>query len=190
MKVVVISPHPDDLELFCGGTVMKHVRKGDEVVEILVTDGQRGSLLSFLTGGPSQSLGKKRREEARRAASFLGIKLKTLGLVDRGLDENLGPLLLKALREESPSLVYAPDPEFASYHHPDHLAVGRSVSSFRPVRFYHTTKPNLRVDIREVLDKKIKAVKIHRSQWWVWGLLFPLRGRRISLPFEEFREIK
>jgi len=189
MKVVVLSPHPDDLELFCGGAVVKHVRNGDEVIEILVTNGQRGSPLRFLTGQPSQRLGERRRKEAERSADFLGVKLKALGLVDRQL-KGFEDFIAKTVKEESPSLLYAPDPEFTSYLHPDHLAVGRSVKSFRPIRFYHTSRPNLRIDIREVLEQKRKAVKIHRSQWWVWGLVFPLTGRKIFLPFEEFRELR
>jgi len=184
----VIAPHPDDLEIFCGGTVIKHVRGGDRVIEILATDGQKGSLLSFLRGWkPSQQLARRRREEAERSASFLGVELRALGLMDRELTV---PPLQEALKRESPDLIYAPDPEFTFYSHPDHLTAGRAAAPFRPIRFYHTTRPNLRVDIREVLKEKKRAIKLHRSQWSVWGLTFPLRGRRISTPFEEFRELR
>lgn len=187
---MVVAPHPDDLEIFCGGTVAEHIKKGDEVVELLVTDGQLGSLKNMLLGmlpgrlkGPDWGLGKRRREEAVRSAAFLKIQLKALGLVDRGVKCEHAELIQEAVRAERPELVYAPDPEFASYRHPDHLEVGRAVSGFRPVRFYHTSKPNLRFRV----DKKIKvrAVRFHRSQWWVWGIFF---RRRIG-DWEEFREI-
>jgi LmbE family N-acetylglucosaminyl deacetylase len=191
MRVVVIAPHPDDLEIFCGGTVIKHIRGGDKVIEILATDGQRGSFLNFLRGWkPSQELARRRRAEAERSASFLGVELRALGLMDRELTPKTVPLLQKALRKESPDLIYAPDPEFTLYSHPDHLTAGRAASPFRPVRFYHTAKPNLRVDIGEVLKEKKEAIKIHRSQWSVWRLTFPLRGQRISNPFEDFRELR
>jgi LmbE family N-acetylglucosaminyl deacetylase len=189
MRVVVIAPHPDDLELFCGGTVIKHIRGGDKVIEILATDGQRGSFLNFLRGWkPSQKLAQRRRAEAEQSASFLGVELRALGLMDRELTPKTVPLLQKAVRRESPDLIYAPDPEFTSYSHPDHLTAGRAAAAFRPIRFYHTSRPNLRVEIGEVLKEKKKAVRLHRSQWWVRPILW-LRGFRIFSPFEEFREL-
>lgn len=188
MKIVVVSPHPDDLEIFCGGTVAEHVKRGDRVVEVLVTDGQRGSLgnmlLYFFGLAPQRSLGEKRRKEAVCSAAFLKIKLKPLGLMDRGLTPESGNLILSAVEEEHPELIYAPDPEFPSYQHPDHLITGRAVSNLRPIRFYHTKRPNARVEVDKRL--KLQLLHFHQSQRLVWGCTL---RRRIG-PWEEFREAK
>ena len=37
-KVIVISPHPDDETLGCGGTLLKHISNGDQVSWVIVTD--------------------------------------------------------------------------------------------------------------------------------------------------------
>ena len=38
-KVMVISVHPDDETLGCGGTILKHLQKGDDVYCVHVTEG-------------------------------------------------------------------------------------------------------------------------------------------------------
>ncbi len=196
MKVVVLSPHPDDLELFVGGTVLKHLARGDEVVEILVTDGQKGCPENFavsLSGGkPLKDVGKRRRAEAESAARFLNIEIRPLGLMDGELKRDDGQPIVRSVRRESPDLIYAPEPETPYYLHPDHLFVGKLSLSFRPVRLYHSLRPNLRVDIRAFRKEKMRAIMFHRSQWYVWSFLLPLatKGRwRIFSSFESFREV-
>lgn len=41
MKILVIFPHPDDETLFCGGTIVRYVRNGDEVIWICAGLGER-----------------------------------------------------------------------------------------------------------------------------------------------------
>ena len=41
-RVLVISPHPDDDVIGCGGTLRRHVLDGDEVRVIYLTSGERG----------------------------------------------------------------------------------------------------------------------------------------------------
>ena len=36
-KILVISPHPDDETLGCGGTLLKHRSKGDQINCLLIT---------------------------------------------------------------------------------------------------------------------------------------------------------
>ena len=36
-KVVVVTPHPDDETLGCGGTLLKHSEDGDELYWLIVT---------------------------------------------------------------------------------------------------------------------------------------------------------
>lgn len=44
MKVLSLGAHPDDIELGCGGTIVRHVARGDEVTILVMTSGGRGTL--------------------------------------------------------------------------------------------------------------------------------------------------
>ena len=37
-KILFIAPHPDDETLGCGGTILKHIDKGDNVYWLIVTN--------------------------------------------------------------------------------------------------------------------------------------------------------
>ena len=38
-NVLVVTPHPDDEVLGCGGTIVRHARRGDQVHLVVVTRG-------------------------------------------------------------------------------------------------------------------------------------------------------
>src|SRR5215217_6537460 len=42
MNVLAIGAHPDDIELGCGGTLLAHRARGDEVALLVMTVGERG----------------------------------------------------------------------------------------------------------------------------------------------------
>ena len=44
MRSIVISPHPDDEVLGCGGTIAKHVAQGDIVHSVFMSDGVNSRL--------------------------------------------------------------------------------------------------------------------------------------------------
>lgn len=125
VDVLAIGPHPDDIELFCGGTVARLVALGYRVGLVDLT---RGELAT--NGTPEE-----RAVEAARAAELLGVAWRTnLGLPDGFIDPSPrapgGPgadhaiPLVRALREARPELVLSPH-EVA--RHPDHAAAGALV---------------------------------------------------------------
>src|SRR5262245_66408698 len=66
-RVMVISPHPDDETLGCGGTIRKHVVEGDIVHVELLTSGEKGGHdLS------AADIAAMREQEAMAAAAILG----------------------------------------------------------------------------------------------------------------------
>ena len=70
-RVLVVTPHPDDAEFWCGGTVALWVNQGAEVHFVLCTDGGKG------TSDPevaSEELGARREAEQQQAAEILGVK--------------------------------------------------------------------------------------------------------------------
>ena len=121
-NVLVISPHPDDLEIGMGGTVAKFTESGANVVSIVVTDGRRSTSLYGLSEDEMVEL---RASEVRNATAVLGIGyLILLGLTDLRSAEN-GISFVTALKEAvkrfSPSEIYMPHPEIDK--HPTHRAV-------------------------------------------------------------------
>jgi len=43
MRVFVVGAHPDDVELGCGGTIVKHLELGDDVFVLIMTNGEKGN---------------------------------------------------------------------------------------------------------------------------------------------------
>jgi LmbE family N-acetylglucosaminyl deacetylase len=69
--VLIVSAHPDDMEIGMGGTVAKLVAEGAEATSLIVTDGGRAS---NPFGWTEQQMADERRAEALRAAEVLGVK--------------------------------------------------------------------------------------------------------------------
>jgi LmbE family N-acetylglucosaminyl deacetylase len=187
--VLALTPHPDDAEIFAGGTIAKFIAEGARAYIVVATDGRRGSFEH-----DSATLAKLRAEEGRRAALALGAEPPILlGYPDLELD-HLGPGVLReafirAIRTYRPDVVIAEDP-FAPYDpHPDHRAVAWAASdalSFSELPlmhpehleqglqphlvaekyFYseHLPSTNRVVDITATMDVKLKALAEHRSQ--------------------------
>ena len=70
-KFLVISPHPDDLDFGCAGTIAKLTKAGNIVEELIVSDGSKGNhAVSF--SGKKLALVRKKEEES--AAKVLGVQ--------------------------------------------------------------------------------------------------------------------
>jgi LmbE family N-acetylglucosaminyl deacetylase len=160
--VVAIGAHPDDIELGCGGTLLRHCAAGDPVTLVVLSTGARTTEQSA-----------NRRDEQERASKLLG----ATGLVWGGYEGGripTGPdiveLIEAAISEAQATVVYVPT---LSDDHQEHVkAAQASLAAARRVptvlcyegpssqRFVPTTF----VDISTVLDKKIELVSCHRSQ--------------------------
>jgi LmbE family N-acetylglucosaminyl deacetylase len=69
-NVVIVSAHPDDMEIGMGGTVAKLAESMAVITSVVVTNGGRSSNPFALT---EQRLAEVRREEALRSAGILGV---------------------------------------------------------------------------------------------------------------------
>src|SRR6266550_1065426 len=67
-QILVISPHPDDESVGCGGTIRKHVLTGDAVHVVFLTSGEAGG-----HGRSAEETMRLREAEARDAAHILGL---------------------------------------------------------------------------------------------------------------------
>lgn len=200
LDALCFGAHPDDVELTCGGLVARLSAHGHRVGIVDLTRGERGTRGDVAT----------RAREASEAAEILGAATRvSLGLPDCGLDRHdAGQLraVVECLREHRPGLVVAPD---RHDDHPDHVEASHLVASavylaglaghghpaqqgpagerHRPERLlfalYRSTKePHLLVDVSEVWERRMAAIRAHKSQ------LDPGAGASTYLTAEGFLE--
>ena len=77
MNVLAIGCHPDDLEINCGGTLAKCVKRGDKVTMVTLANGSAGHKVYT-----KEEIVAIRLEEAKKAAAVIGAEYICLGLDD------------------------------------------------------------------------------------------------------------
>src|SRR6201998_127811 len=115
LDLLAIAAHPDDVELTCGGTVLKMSQAGYRTGILDLTRGETGT-----RGTPEVRL-----REAQRAARILQVKVRrNLGLPDARLEmrEEYKMAIAEVIRELQPRTVILP---YWDGRHPDHTATAR-----------------------------------------------------------------
>jgi bacillithiol biosynthesis deacetylase BshB1 len=177
VDILAFSPHPDDVDLGCGGTLAALARRGRSFGIVDLTRGEMGT-----RGTP-----EIRESEAREAARILGARFReTLDLGDGDLrtDRAAELRVVEAVRRARPRLILAPLP---ADRHPDHARAGRLVPEaawyaglakletglppHRPdqVIFYAAyvfAPPTFLVDVSASFATKIAALRAYRSQFF------------------------
>lgn len=182
-RVLVLSPHPDDETIGCGGTLLRHLAAGDDVRVVFLTSGERGG-----HGRSEAETIRVRESEARNAAKILGLHdLEFWHQPDGKLRATaaLTARLKKTLKAFRPHIVYLPhDKEM----HDDHRAAVRllrkalALDARKPpdVLMFEVWTPTQQldeiVDISEYMEKKLRAVHAYRTQCAVMGFVPAVRG--------------
>ncbi|WP_344388252.1 PIG-L deacetylase family protein [Asanoa iriomotensis] len=162
-QVLAIGAHPDDLELACGGTLVRLVDSGHEVHVLVMTRGERGGDAATRAG------------EAAAGARFVGVtSVEVLDHPDTLLataENAMAEAIDRAIRRHRPDIVFT---HSANDHHQDHRAVHaatlRAARCHPAVLCYESPsatssfRPTVFVDIGEQLDAKIGSVAVHRDQ--------------------------
>lgn len=189
-KVLFVGPHPDDIEIACGGLVSELVDLGVKVRFLIVTDGGAGAKEHISI----EKLVQIRKEESTKAAEFLKIEsVEVLDFPDGGIyDLNLmATEIAKRILDFKPDTVICPDPLLETETHPDHLNCAKAtcnaviISQFRNsairhgidiqkdfemakgmnLAYYYTTRHNSIIPVSGInFGKKIEAIKLHASQ--------------------------
>jgi bacillithiol biosynthesis deacetylase BshB1 len=186
LDIVAVAPHPDDLEIMCGGTLAKLAKQGYKV-----------GIFDLTTGEPTpRGTEETRAKEAEAARKVLGVTLRlNVGLSNRILmdtPENRFRLATQ-FRRYRPSIVLCPagrTPAASPDHYQGHLLVEAS-------RFYsQLTKWNDRfdgtepyrvpqlvyapfpfdaeprswhstfvIDISDTFEQKLEAIRCYHSQF-------------------------
>lgn len=189
-RVLVVVPHPDDAEIWCGGTIARWVRRGASVHYVLCTDGSKGTADRQVT---SRELAAVREKEQQEAARVLGVsQVVMLHHPDGELDDtrDFRKEIVRQVRLVRPDIVICPEPYRRNLPwHRDHRIVGQvTVDAVFPcardhlhfvelwaqeglephktgtVLFWGTEMPDTHIDITDTIGVKIKAVMAHRSQ--------------------------
>ncbi len=187
-EVMVVTPHPDDAEFGAGGTVARWADEGMQVVLVVCTNGDKGTSDPAMT---PERLAQIREREQRDAADTLGIRhLEFLGHPDQGLEDTpaFRKQMVRLIRTYRPRTVLAPDPYRRYVSHRDHritgqvvldavypfardrlaypdlLAQGLEPHKVEEMFFWDSEDVNHRFDITSSFDRKVEALKCHKSQ--------------------------
>ncbi|MEE9604946.1 MAG: PIG-L deacetylase family protein [Candidatus Scalindua sp.] len=169
MNVLAIGAHFDDVELGCGGMILKRVAQGDKVSILTITNSKYEK--------PHNNHSRHAeiaRAEAREAAKLIGAELICLDKEPLNLRHN------EEFSYEFDKVIDRVEPDIILTHwggdfHSDHAAV--ALSSIRAARHVGTVlqyrsnwystetvfKENYFVDISDYLEKKLEIIKIYKS---------------------------
>ena len=189
-RVLVVTPHPDDAEIWCGGTVAKWVKEGAEVHYVLCTDGSKGTDQPGVT--PEQ-LGATREQEQVQAAWLLGVEdVVMLHHPDGELEDTpeFRKQIVRQIRRVKPQVVICTEPYRRNLAwHRDHRITGQvTMDAVFPyardhlhfaelwrdeglepyktgtILFWGAELADTYINIESSLTTKIAAVKAHQSQ--------------------------
>ena len=182
LDILVFAAHPDDAELGCSGTIMKHIAAGKKVGLVDLTEGQLGS----------QGTVETRYQEAAKASEIMGLHARENLQMEDGFFENNHAHRLKIIemiRKYQPEVVFA---NAIRDRHPDH-GRGAKVTSeacfyaglktlktqhqgeeqihWRPKAVYHYIQdywidPDFVVDVTPFWDRKMQSIMAYGTQFY------------------------
>ena len=176
-NVLAVGAHADDVEIGCGGTVALHTQRGDKVIILIMAE----SAYTYYDGRVLRTEEEWKTEEAR-GAEVLGAKLINLGFKTKEVPYSRESIesINRVIDEYNIDMIYT-----HWYHdsHQDHrrttqsvLSAGRYVKNilmYEPEypagRSYLGFRNQYYVDITSTFDKKMKALKQHKSQIRKYG---------------------
>jgi bacillithiol biosynthesis deacetylase BshB1 len=196
LDLLAIGPHPDDVELTSGGTLLKMAQAGYRTGILDLTQGETGT-----RGTPETRL-----REAARAGKILRVRVRrNLGLPDARLEmhEEYKKAIAAVLRELQPRTVILP---YWDGRHPDHYTAAKlgyeacfvaglknyplEGTAFRPYKIlyaaaYADARPTFAVDITKQFSTRRRAILAYASQFRP-----PAKARRskVFLPLDELEE--
>ena len=169
-KALVFAPHPNDEVFGCGGAIISHIKNGDQVEVIIVTDGG----LPVAENQKYSDYPLTRKKESLSAAYILGYgEPEFLNYPDGGLivEEKLINQLQSIISNKKPEFVYLPA---ESEIHPDHIALHKAgteaaqrLGTKLTLVYYeigHIQKTNLLLDITDAQELLNKAMDCFSSQ--------------------------
>lgn len=182
LDLLFIAAHPDDVELCCGGTILKHIQLGKTVGILDLTQGELG------TRGTAQT----RQTESTKAAKILGISIRENLRFKDGFfvnDEYHRIKIIEKIREYTPDIIIT---NAYQDRHPDHGRAAELVydacflaglpkikthilngqqQAYRPSLLLsmiqdNYIKPDILIDITPHQAKKMEAIRAYETQFY------------------------
>ncbi len=163
-RILAFGAHPDDVEIYCLGTLLRLQAAGWTINWVVASDGGAG-----LTPGTTTAT---RAQEARAAGALVGVDPILFGWPDGSIDD--GPTqrdhTRKAIKDFAPDFIITHDP---MDYHPDHRALSRIVAAACPLGttlVYADTMlgvgflPEAAVDTSDTHSQKLACLSAHSSQ--------------------------
>lgn len=163
MRILVVMAHPDDAEIWSGGTILKHTNRGDKV-----------KVLTFCLKG--------NEEEIYAAANILGYQY-TLSHIVLGIRNinNITNAIKKEIIQYKPNIIIA---HWDDDTHPAHQILARctivsathtkiykgypdsmyQVDTYKSQGMSSVFQPNYYIDVTDVWELKCKSIKKYESQ--------------------------
>ena len=181
MNILVVSPHPDDETLGCGGTIFKHKKNGDKVYWLNITG------ISIETGWHKKIVNKRDNEidavaEKYGFSDVFNLRLPTTKMDTLPVSDLIGEIS-NVYKKVEPDIIYMP---FAYDVHTDHQIIAKALqSTLKWFRYPHINKvlmyetisetefnflkqntfnPNVYINISDHIDDKIEAMNIYESE--------------------------
>lgn len=177
-KILVVAVHPDDETLGCGGTLLKHKANGDKIHWLICTSLNK-----------NHDYYQNREKEINKVSKIFNfdsvhnLQFETTKMDQYNMNEIIEKIS-KVINKVKPNIIYLP---FKEDVHTDHKKVFEAsyscTKSFRypfikkiymmetlsETEFAPSTKkdsfiPNTFVDVSKYMDKKIKIMKVYKSE--------------------------
>ncbi|MGB1217355.1 MAG: bacillithiol biosynthesis deacetylase BshB1 [Saprospiraceae bacterium] len=183
VDILAIGVHPDDVELSCSGTLLKHISEGKKVGLLDLTRGELG------TRGTAET----RDEEGANASKLMGASFrKNVAMADgffQHTPENL-KLIIEVIRYCQPKIILA---NAISDRHPDHGRAAKLIhdacflsglikietkdengnpqTPWRAKQVYHYiqdyyTKPDFVIDVTKFMEQKMDVISCYKTQFF------------------------
>ena len=183
MNILAIGAHPDDLEVSCGGTLIRYAREGHKVSMCNISGGNLGHKVIM-----PDELSKIRRKESEAAARVIGADHYTIDHDDCYINccnKDIRDQLIEVVRKVKPDVVITHNPDDYMRDHMETSSLSYDASfvstlphlfteseyttGFPPVFFMDTLAgvgfiPTEYVDISDVIEQKLEALACHESQ--------------------------
>jgi len=182
MKIICIGSHPDDVELAMGGTLLRILERGNEVLIVDLSNGEPTPFGSI----------EIREKESQEVAKILGIKRLTLKNKNRYIFDTIEAReeLAEVFREFRPEVIFT---HYEFDTHPDHTNASKLTEAARfyskltkttmrgdpffpkkiiyyfPNHIHLNLLPSFCIDITKQIDNKLKILNLFHSQFIAKG---------------------
>ncbi len=207
MKILAVGAHLDDIEIACGGTLAKAVENGHEVKALILSKSGYTNFDGIIMREDNVAV-----EEGLHALHILGLKqIEILDFPTKDIPFHsvVVEAIDKVVNKFGPNIIFTHHP-FDT--HQAHVGVSNAtiaasrrkntVFFYEPItpsgRSYVAFRPQLYVEIENTINKKIDALREHKTEYnkfgkedWIQGVhaRCSFRGYEIGKKYAEAFEV-